>query len=397
VSGHKIKVVLISQAGSEGLDFKAIRQVHIMEPWYNVNRIEQIIGRGVRNFSHKDLPFSKRNVQIFLYGTLLENEEESVDLYIYRMSELKAVKIGKVTRLLKQTAVDCIINHEQTNFISKNFNKIEENQNIEQILSDHQEIKHFQIGDIDDSVTCDFMKCEFDCLPNIKLKDSVENTDTYNQAFMLINSDKIIQKIKILMKLRYFYKKKDLFELIKTPKSYPDSQIYAALTQIITDNTEYLTDRYGRTGYLVNIGDYYLFQPSELNYKNISIYERSVPITYKSNTIKFDIGEDLNNKAIDKMDIQENLIGRDIVIYEGMKVLGTMIDNYNLVFKRVENIEKGNNNWYENCREVIKELEKEDKIIPGTTEPERTAILEQFVIEHIVDSLMMNEKIDLLN
>jgi hypothetical protein len=69
--GNKIKVVLISKAGSEGLDFKFIRQVHILEPWYNMNRIEQIIGRAVRNFSHKDLPFEKRNVEIFMYGTLL--------------------------------------------------------------------------------------------------------------------------------------------------------------------------------------------------------------------------------------------------------------------------------------------------------------------------------------
>ena len=129
--GSKIKVVLISQAGSEGLDFKAIRQIHILEPWYNVNRIEQIIGRGVRNFSHKDLPFEERNVQIFLYGTILNNvEEESADLYVYRMSELKAVKIGNITRILKQNAVDCNINHDQTLLTTENFKEHEKNKNI---------------------------------------------------------------------------------------------------------------------------------------------------------------------------------------------------------------------------------------------------------------------------
>ena len=55
----KLKVVLISKAGSEGLDFKCIRQIHILEPWYNTNRIEQIIGRGVRNLSHCLLPFEE--------------------------------------------------------------------------------------------------------------------------------------------------------------------------------------------------------------------------------------------------------------------------------------------------------------------------------------------------
>ena len=59
IDGNKVKVVLISRAGSEGIDFKFIRQIHILEPWYNMNRIEQIIGRGVRNFSHALLPFEK--------------------------------------------------------------------------------------------------------------------------------------------------------------------------------------------------------------------------------------------------------------------------------------------------------------------------------------------------
>ena len=50
--GKFVKVVIISKAGSEGLDFKCIRQIHILEPWYNINRLDQIIGRGVRNLSH---------------------------------------------------------------------------------------------------------------------------------------------------------------------------------------------------------------------------------------------------------------------------------------------------------------------------------------------------------
>ena len=115
------------------------------------------------------------------------------------------------------------------------------------------------------------------------------NYDTYNEAFMLVNSDKIIQRIKALMKDKFFYKKLELFQLINKNKKYPTVQIYAALTQIINDNTEYISDKYGRTGYLVNIGDYYLFQPSELNFKNISIYDRSVPLDYKHDMIPFEM------------------------------------------------------------------------------------------------------------
>ena len=76
VNGEKVKVIIISSAGSEGLDFKNIRQVHILEPWFNLNRIDQIIGRAVRNKSHCDLPFNKRNVEIYLYGSQLDNNSE---------------------------------------------------------------------------------------------------------------------------------------------------------------------------------------------------------------------------------------------------------------------------------------------------------------------------------
>ena len=414
VSGEIIKVVLISQAGSEGLDFKAIRQVHILEPWYNVNRIEQIIGRAVRNNSHKDLPFSKRNVQIFLYGTMLENsKEEAVDLYVYRMSEVNAIKIGKVTRLLKQTAVDCIINHDQTELIAKNFEKIEENKDIVQVLSDKQVLNNFIIGDINNSATCDFMECEFKCLPDTILEDSDENVATYNETFMLVNTDKIIQKIKMLMKMRYFYKKNDLFALINIPKKYPVSQIYAGLTQIINDNSEYIIDKYGRTGYLINIGDYYLFQPSELNYKNISIYNRSVPVDYKHNMVKFKITNNIAKPVIDKHAISDKIeeeIDTNIVI-EGKKIVDSMFENYILtletsnlsVKKDIDKLLRGNDNWYQLCGILMRQMTKEKDIIRVDTDQERLEILkrleilESFLIEHIVDSLMMREKVDLLN
>ena len=397
ISGEIIKVVLISQAGSEGLDFKAIRQVHILEPWYNINRIEQIIGRGVRNFSHKDLPFKKRNVQIFLYGTILDNsEEESADLYIYRVSETKAVKIGKVTRLLKQTAVDCIINHDQTKFIPEEFQTKEENRNVVQELSDHTIVKNFEIGDKDNSATCDFMECKFQCLPNFNVNENDLNNYTYNETFMLVNSDKIIQKIKILMKMRYFYEKKDLFNLINVPKKYPDEQIYAALTQIITDNAEYITDKYGRTGYLVNIGDYYLFQPSELNNKNISIYDRSVPISYKHDMIKFDIKSDIAKPVIDKRNIVNKREIVDASVYNNGKVIfDMMFNNYMLVLDSQK--VKGENNWYQSCGVIIKKMALETDLFPKYTEKKRLEIYEQFLIYHIVDSLMINERIDLLN
>jgi len=383
--GSKIKVVLISQAGSEGLDFKAIRQIHILEPWYNVNRIEQIIGRGVRNFSHKDLPFEERNVQIFLYGTILNNvEEESADLYVYRMSELKAVKIGNITRILKQNAVDCNINHDQTLLTTENFKEHEKNKNIIQILSDHTKLEHFEIGDLNYSSTCDYMQCEFKCLPDEEYNEQLLNNDTYNETFMLINSDKIMQKIRTLMRMKFFYKKNELFSLINQPKKYPTVHIYSALTQMINDNAEHIFDKYGRTGYLINIGEYYLFQPSELNFNNISIYDRSVPLDYKHGSINLELNPEFREreKLINKP--KNNITDR---FSEGKEILATMYDNYKLG-RDTTSVKRGVDNWYEHCGVVIRKMNENNITLE---------YLETLLIEHIVDCLLMNEKINVMN
>jgi hypothetical protein len=170
-NGEFVKVIIISKAGSEGLDFKNIRQTHILEPWYNMNRIEQIVGRSVRNLSHCQLPFEERNVEIYLHTTLPINGEEPADLYVYRLAEKKAKQIGKITRILKQNAVDCLLNIGQTNFTIDKLNSIVENQNIELSLSSGKTIQ-FKIGDRPFTDICDYMdNCDYTCSPNKQIND----------------------------------------------------------------------------------------------------------------------------------------------------------------------------------------------------------------------------------
>jgi hypothetical protein len=408
--GSEVKVILLSQAGSEGLDFKAIRQIHILDPWYNVSRIEQIIGRGVRNFSHKDLDFVYRNVQIFLYGTLLsDREEEAVDLYVYRLSEIKAIKIGKVTRLLKQVSVDCHINHDQTKLTTDEFKKkLGDNAKVEQILSNHKSIEEFVVGDMDNSATCDYQACSFECLPpvnEVHIEDNAFNLNTYNETFMLVNSEKIIQRIKKLFADKqdgqFFFKKNVLMYLIKKDRNYPTDQIYAAITQMITDNSEFITDKYGRTGHLINIGEYYFFQPSELNYPNISLFERSRPIDYKHDMIKFQINADIV-KPIEGQNVnveKEKGIEKGIEKLNGLNIISGMFANYilALLVSKKNKVTKGVNNWYEYCGIIIRKLKMDNEIVKGKDDAERFSILKIFLTQHIMDELMLQERISLMN
>jgi superfamily II DNA or RNA helicase len=395
--GNKIKVILISKAGSEGLDFKFIRQVHILEPWYNMNRIEQIIGRAVRNFSHKDLPFEKRNVEIFMYGSLLEDKnEEAADVYVYRVAEFKAKQIGKVSRLLKETSVDCILNYDQSNFSQEIISETLK-EPIEQILSNGKVLKDFKAGDAPYSAACDYMAdCQYKCRPFKEITEKDLKEDTYNENFIMMNSEKIIQKIRSLMKERFFYKKPDLIKMINTPKVYPLVQIYAALTHLIEDNNEFVTDKFGRNGHLINIDEYYLFQPIELTYENVSIFDRSVPIDYKHNMIKFDIKQDIlssftsKKKLEDKegKDVKEKIIALNPVM-EDLKYKFNLANEFINSEQNVTTSEKDlDNNWYRYCGIVIRKMVKQGIALDTLIE---------FLVEHIIDMTLFHEKVAILN
>jgi len=289
-NGEQVKVILISKAGAEGIDFKFIRQVHELDTWFNLNSSEQVIGRAVRSLGHKDLTFAERNVQIFMHAIILGDlDTESFDLYVYRIAEDKAKKMGLITRLLKETAVDCIINHSQTNFTQENISEtLKENGTVRQKLSTGEVINNFLVGDAPFSSACDYMeKCHYNCSSPVKLEDITElDEDTYNDKFIKVNFDTIISEVKNLMRSGFFYKKETIIEKLK---KYPRIQIFAALSHLIEDITEELVDKYGKPGHLINIGDYYLFQPTELNNKRISLYERMTPIDEKFQMIQFDV------------------------------------------------------------------------------------------------------------
>ena len=65
--GQVLLIILTTSSGAEGIDLKNVRQVHIMEPYWNRVRVEQVIGRARRNYSHVDLPKEQQNVKIFQY------------------------------------------------------------------------------------------------------------------------------------------------------------------------------------------------------------------------------------------------------------------------------------------------------------------------------------------
>lgn len=107
IYGDKLKILLLSPAAREGLSLYNVRQLHILEPYWNFSRIAQILGRAVRYCSHKALPEDQRIVNAYIYISVHPNEEETVDQYIAKLAHKKSIVIQEFENALKECAVDC--------------------------------------------------------------------------------------------------------------------------------------------------------------------------------------------------------------------------------------------------------------------------------------------------
>lgn len=131
-TGDIIKIIMISPAGTEGINLNNCRQVHIMEPYWNEVRIEQVIGRAVRQCHHKNLPMKERTVDVFRYKMIRINKKpttkdveisdkvitgsrtiikktETSDEFMENISRKKNNLLISFVEAIKEVAVDCYL------------------------------------------------------------------------------------------------------------------------------------------------------------------------------------------------------------------------------------------------------------------------------------------------
>lgn len=128
--GEIIKVFMITASGSEGINLRNTRHVHIMEPYWNPVRAEQVIGRARRICSHQGLPLELQTVEVFLYlmkfsESQLLRASRSLKLHdvsktdarvvftteqtLYEISMHKKSISDLIVRSIKQSSIDCAI------------------------------------------------------------------------------------------------------------------------------------------------------------------------------------------------------------------------------------------------------------------------------------------------
>jgi hypothetical protein len=125
LKGTKLKIILGSPSIREGVSLTAVKQVHVLEPYWNQSRLDQVIGRASRFCSHKDLEESQRNVKVYIYVSVptgynnvsreksnnqVTNREQTIDQYIQHLSIEKDKVIKEFEKAIKEVAIDCALN-----------------------------------------------------------------------------------------------------------------------------------------------------------------------------------------------------------------------------------------------------------------------------------------------
>lgn len=278
--GQEIKVVLASKAGGEGIDLHRIREVHILEPWHNLNKIEQAIGRGIRNKSHADLPEEERNVTVYQHVSLnptnsIDKNRETTDLKMYREAEKKQINISEVEYELKRNAVNCFLNKKINMLIKDNIVNIKTSQN-----------KKRKYNNVDKPFTnlCNYRStCEYKCLDEIDMNNIEINKDTYVKSY----AEKDIKSIKEVIKKMFLVKSiltlDDIINHVYSFKRFSNIYkqfVYIAINEII-ENKEVITDMFQREGSMIYKNLYYIFKNND-NSNNLILHESRYPKTKKN-------------------------------------------------------------------------------------------------------------------
>lgn len=135
---NKLKALIVSSAGGEGLDLKGTRLVQLLEPHFNNEKIKQVIGRAARYKSHESLDPEKRKVLIQNYlstvtpgmldkitGKITGSKNISTDEYLQNLADEKEKLNNEFIKLIKG---------DEKPAFQKEFEKLNKKGNINPIL-----------------------------------------------------------------------------------------------------------------------------------------------------------------------------------------------------------------------------------------------------------------------
>jgi hypothetical protein len=286
IYGEEVKVIIGSQIAGEGLDLRYVRNVVVFDSWYHLNKLEQIIGRGIRNCSHSALPEEKRNCTVtLLVNKYLDSDKESIDMYSYRTALKKAIVVGNVTRVLKENAMDCTLNRDA--IIVDGLDPID--------VIDSQGNKRSGVNrnDVPLTAMCDWLDtCDYSCYFNgaevtANIPIDRQDTSTYDEYTARYQINTLRRYIENL-----FGVEEQMFltfdSLALHFNTIPRPLLASLMEEMVQQKEFRLTLDGEREGRLLHKNGFYVFQPDLIKDTRIPIAIRvaKIPITRDEYTPK---------------------------------------------------------------------------------------------------------------
>jgi hypothetical protein len=240
VNGEDIRVILASPKVSEGVDFRYVRQIHILDPWFNMSRIEQVIGRGMRVCSHSLLPFEEQNTTIYLHVCrYADKKQETLDEYIYRaIVEQKGIAIAKVKKNIMESAMDCSL-EIAVNSLPRDWKNLK----VPQIRN--QDGLELQLPIQAMSSPAFIEDTTLEC----NVEESEEDPNHVRPLSAILDvRDEILDKILAMILRKPIWTFKDLYAS-KEMKQY-EPELVSYILQNVIESRVVLKDSYGRSGHL---------------------------------------------------------------------------------------------------------------------------------------------------
>ena len=291
--GKYIKLVLGSKVMNEGISLKNVAEVHILDVYFNLGRVDQVIGRAIRYCSHYRIitdEYRFPEVKVYKYAVTMD-KKLTTEEELYRKAEKKYMLIKKVERILKEVAFDCPLNKSGNIFpeeLSHYANCVppgKPNPNNKPICP----------------AICDYMQCDFKCdepLLNEKYydesksrykkieKDNLDYT-TFSNNLARNEIDYAKNKIKEMYKITYVHSLEEIIKYVKNSykgekrELFDEFFVFKALDEMIpiTENDfnnfkDTIFDKYNDPGYLIYVNKYYIFQPFDQK-EDVTMHYRS--------------------------------------------------------------------------------------------------------------------------
>ena len=257
-TGTNVKIVITSPLAAEGIDFRFIRQVHILDPWWNMSRIEQVIGRALRTCSHQALPTKEQNCTVYLHVVRLGGDREAFDEYTYRTKvETKGIRIAKVRKVMAESAMDCPVQVA----LPADWRELE----VPQTRDEGSEGLNLRLKTM--------MAPAFDEAPDVeqcKVTPSVPDPDHVRPLSSYLDSrDEILTKVGKLFVDKSIWDREQLFSAMRP---FSRDVVVYTLQQAISTAFRFV-DAFGRQSLLESKGDLYALAP--IGTSNSTLVERT--------------------------------------------------------------------------------------------------------------------------